>query len=163
MLLASPSYGLAEPPGMTEAFEFATLAPGTRQIGPFQVTTAHMNHPVETFGYRLDHGGRSIAYSADTGESEALVGLARGADLLLCEASLLDGPDLERFSGELFRETINNLSAKELIPRRRLHHRHGTRNIDLATAAIIAHDRATEQKPFRSVYEDRGMLVLGGD
>ncbi len=88
------AYGLAEPPGMTEAFEFATLAPGTRQIGPFQVTTAHMNHPVETFGYRLDHGGRSIAYSADTGESEALVGLARGADLLLCEASLLDGPDL---------------------------------------------------------------------
>jgi ribonuclease BN (tRNA processing enzyme) len=53
-----------------------------------------MNHPVETFGYRLEHGGRSIAYSADTGESAALVGLARGADLLLCEASLLDGPDL---------------------------------------------------------------------
>jgi ribonuclease BN (tRNA processing enzyme) len=53
-----------------------------------------MNHPVETFGYRLEHGGRSIAYSADTGESAALVELARGADLLLCEASLLDGPDL---------------------------------------------------------------------
>ena len=51
------AYGLAEPPGMTEAFEFATLAPGTRQIGPFQVTTAHMNHPVETFGFRLEHGG----------------------------------------------------------------------------------------------------------
>ena len=88
------AYGLAEPPGMTEAFEFTTLAPGTRQIGPFQVTTAHMNHPVETFGYRLEHGGRTIAYSADTGESAALVGLARGADLMLCEASLLDGPDL---------------------------------------------------------------------
>jgi ribonuclease BN (tRNA processing enzyme) len=88
------AYGLAEPPGMTEAFDFATLEPGTRQIGPFQVTTAHMNHPVETFGYRLEHGGRSIAYSADTGESAALIGLARGADLLLCEASLLDGPDL---------------------------------------------------------------------
>jgi ribonuclease BN (tRNA processing enzyme) len=88
------AYGLAEPPGMTGAFEFATLAPGTRQIGPFRVTTAHMNHPVETFGYRLEHGGRAIAYSADTGESAALTGLARGADLMLCEASLLDGPDL---------------------------------------------------------------------
>ena len=90
------AYGLAEPPGMTQAFEFATLAPGTRQIGPFQVTTAHMNHPVETFGYRLEHGGRSIAYSADTGESAALTGLAREADLMLCEASLLDGPGLGR-------------------------------------------------------------------
>jgi ribonuclease BN (tRNA processing enzyme) len=53
-----------------------------------------MNHPVETFGYRLEHGGRSVAYSGDTGESEALIGLAREADLLLCEASLLDSPDL---------------------------------------------------------------------
>jgi ribonuclease BN (tRNA processing enzyme) len=86
--------GLAEPPGMTEAFEFITLAPGTQRIGPFQVTTAHVNHPVETFGFRLEQAGRSIAYSADTGESAALVGLARDADLLLCEASQLEGPGL---------------------------------------------------------------------
>jgi ribonuclease BN (tRNA processing enzyme) len=90
------SYGLAEPPGMTEAFEFITLAPGSRRIGPFQVTTAHMNHPVETFGFRLEHDGRSLAYSADTGESPALVELAREAGLLLCEASFLDGPGLPR-------------------------------------------------------------------
>jgi ribonuclease BN (tRNA processing enzyme) len=88
------AYGLAEPPGMTEAFEFVTLAPGSRRIGPFGVTTAHVNHPVETFGFRLEHAGRSVAYSADTGESAALVELARGADLLLCEASFLDGPGL---------------------------------------------------------------------
>jgi ribonuclease BN (tRNA processing enzyme) len=88
------SYGLDDPPGMTEAFEFVTLAPGTRQIGPFRLTAAHMNHPVETFGFRLEHAGRSIAYSADTGESAALVELARGTDLLLSEASLLEGPGL---------------------------------------------------------------------
>ncbi len=90
------SYGLDEPPGMTEAFEFVTLAPGTRRIGPFQVTTDHMNHPVETFGFRLEHAGRSVAYSADTGESPALVELARDADLLLCEASFLEAPGLPR-------------------------------------------------------------------
>jgi ribonuclease BN (tRNA processing enzyme) len=88
------AYGLADPPGMTGAFEFVTLAPGSRRIGPFQVTTAHMNHPVETFGFRLEHAGQSIAYSADTGECAALDDLARGADLLLCEASFLDGPGL---------------------------------------------------------------------
>ena len=88
------AYGLDEHPGMAQAFDFATLTPGTREIGPFQVTTAHVNHPVETFGFRLEHAGRSIAYSADTGESPALVGLARHADLLLCEASFLDGPGL---------------------------------------------------------------------
>jgi ribonuclease BN (tRNA processing enzyme) len=81
-------------PDGPQAFEFATLTPGTREIGPFRVTVAHVNHPVETFGFRLEHAGRSIAYSADTGESQALVGLARHADLLLCEASFVDGPGL---------------------------------------------------------------------
>jgi len=76
------------------AFDFVTLSPGTLQIGPFVVTTEHMNHPVETFGFRLEHSGRAIAYSADTGPTDALVSLAAGADVLLCEASFNDGPDL---------------------------------------------------------------------
>ncbi|MBO0776721.1 MAG: MBL fold metallo-hydrolase, partial [Actinobacteria bacterium] len=88
------AYGPASPPGITEAFSFQTLTAGTRQIGPFGVGLAHMNHPVETFGFRLTHGGRVLAYSADTGESPALVELAAGADLLLCEASFLAGPGL---------------------------------------------------------------------
>jgi len=88
------AYGLDEHPGMTQAFDFGTLHPGTREIGPFRVTLAHMNHPVETFGFRIEAGGRAIAYSADTGQSAALTGLARGADLMLCEASFLARPGL---------------------------------------------------------------------
>jgi ribonuclease BN (tRNA processing enzyme) len=75
--------------GITEAFRFETLAEGTIEIGPLRVTAAHMNHPVETFGLRLEHGGAALAYSADTGTSAALVTLAAGADLLLCEAAFL--------------------------------------------------------------------------
>jgi ribonuclease BN (tRNA processing enzyme) len=88
------AYGFTEAPGMNGAFEFGTLQPGTRQIGPFDITLARMNHPVETYGFRVMAGGRAIAYSADTGPSDALVSLARNADLLLCEASFLDGPGL---------------------------------------------------------------------
>ncbi|HEY4703548.1 MAG TPA: MBL fold metallo-hydrolase, partial [Streptosporangiaceae bacterium] len=40
--------GRSSGPGMAEAFTFHPLTPGTRSIGPFQVTTARMNHPVET-------------------------------------------------------------------------------------------------------------------
>jgi ribonuclease BN (tRNA processing enzyme) len=87
------AYGMAEDPGMTEAFDFVTLAPGKREIGPFQVTLAHMNHPVETFGFRVEHDGRALAYSADTGPCPALAVLAGQADVLLCEASYLSGPD----------------------------------------------------------------------
>jgi ribonuclease BN (tRNA processing enzyme) len=88
------AFGPHEPRGVAEAFDFVTLTPGTRQIGPLRVTLATMNHPVETFGFRIEHAGRVIAYSADTGPTEALAELARDADLLLCEASFLDEPGL---------------------------------------------------------------------
>ena len=79
--------------GITELFSFTTITPGVMDIGPLRVTAAHMNHPVETFGFRLEHRGRSLAYSADTGPSDALVELATGADVLLCEASFLEPAD----------------------------------------------------------------------
>jgi ribonuclease BN (tRNA processing enzyme) len=78
-----------EPP----RFDFHELAVGAIQIGPFRITADHMNHPVETFGFAVEHQGWRVVYSADTGESDALVRLAAGADVLLCEASFLDGQD----------------------------------------------------------------------
>jgi ribonuclease BN (tRNA processing enzyme) len=74
-------------------FDFRELEPGSFGIGPFRLAAAHMNHPVETFGFRVEYAGWRLAYSADTGESEALVRLAADADALLCEASFLDGQD----------------------------------------------------------------------
>jgi ribonuclease BN (tRNA processing enzyme) len=79
--------------GMADAFEFAELTAGTIEIGPLRITTAHMRHPVETFGFRIEHGGKALAYSADTGPCDDLVGLADGADVLLSEASFTDSAD----------------------------------------------------------------------
>ena len=78
--------------GLLEVYDFREVSAGTHQIGPFTVTTDRMNHPVECHGLRIEAGGRSLAYSADTGRSEALVGLACGVDLFLCEASWSDSP-----------------------------------------------------------------------
>jgi ribonuclease BN (tRNA processing enzyme) len=58
------------------------------------VTAGHVAHPVETFAFRFEHGGHSLTYSGDTGESPALVDLARSTDVLLCEAGFPDLPDL---------------------------------------------------------------------
>jgi ribonuclease BN (tRNA processing enzyme) len=79
---------------MTDTFAFVDLTPGTTDIGPLRVNTAYMNHSVPTFGFRIEHDGQALAYSADTGPAPELVRLARGADALLCEASFLDGPDV---------------------------------------------------------------------
>ncbi len=73
-----------------DVYDVRTLVPGEFEIGPFRIHADRMNHPVETFGFRIEHGGAAMAYSADTGVTEALVTLARDVDLLLCEASYLD-------------------------------------------------------------------------
>ena len=88
------AYDLEPEPGMSEAFDFRTLTSGTFQIGPFTVTAAQMNHVVESYGFRVEHGGVSLAYSGDTGECDALVDLAGGVDLLLAEASFVERPGL---------------------------------------------------------------------
>lgn len=78
---------------LDDIYTFHDLAPGTFGIGPFAVSVDRVNHPVETYGMRIEHGGRVLAYSADTAPCEALIRLAHSADLFLCEASYNDGDD----------------------------------------------------------------------
>lgn len=80
--------------GLTKRFTWETLEPGQVTIGPFDVQLAHMNHPVETFGFRFSHGGRSLVYTGDTGATEAVPELAAGADVFLSEAAFLEAPNL---------------------------------------------------------------------
>lgn len=99
-----PVYGPAGLPGrlfaadsapddrLGDVYDFRTLTEGRRQIGPFAIDLARMNHPVETYGARIMADGASLTYSADTGECQALVDLARHTDLLLCEAAFLTSP-----------------------------------------------------------------------
>jgi ribonuclease BN (tRNA processing enzyme) len=110
--------------GMADAFDFTTLAVGATEIGPLRITTAHVNHPVETFGFRIEHAGQVLAYSADTGPCDDLAELARGADVLLSEASFTDGPGLPadlhltaRQAGEhATRAGVGELVLTHLVP-----------------------------------------------
>lgn len=47
------------------------------------------DHPPETLAVRIDAGGRSLAYSADTGPAWSMSALGDGIDLALCEATWL--------------------------------------------------------------------------
>jgi ribonuclease BN (tRNA processing enzyme) len=102
------AYWSPEEGPLDDVYDFHTLTAGTFDIGPFSVTVERVNHPVETYGVRLEHNGRVLAYSADSGMCDALGRLAAGADVFLCEASYLDGavnpPDLHltgREAGEV--------------------------------------------------------------
>jgi ribonuclease BN (tRNA processing enzyme) len=59
-------------------------------IGPFRARTEPLLHSRPNAGLRLTAGGQVFAYTGDTGPSERVAGLGRGADLLLAEASYVD-------------------------------------------------------------------------
>jgi ribonuclease BN (tRNA processing enzyme) len=91
--IAAAYGGENEPMSIGDVYTFYALQPGSFPIGPFQITVDRVNHPIETYGVRIEHDGKVLTYSADTGTSEALIRLAQGADAFLCEASYLDGVD----------------------------------------------------------------------
>ena len=65
------------------------------QVAGFQALAVPVAHyTMATCGLRLSDGASTLAYSADTGPTQALARLAHGADLFLCEATLADdAPD----------------------------------------------------------------------
>ena len=73
---------------------FEVIEPGdSRRIGPARVTairTPHMTRD-KSLAFRIEVGGRTIAFSGDSGWTEELVPLCVGADLFLCEATLAHG------------------------------------------------------------------------
>ncbi|WP_328415112.1 MBL fold metallo-hydrolase [Micromonospora sp. NBC_00389] len=57
------------------------------EIGPFRAQTRLLPHWVPNAGVRLAAGGRVLTYTGDSGPSSDVVDLARGADLLVAEAT----------------------------------------------------------------------------
>ena len=74
----------------------------------FMVTAKRLPHyTLLTFGLRVTNGGRSLAYSGDSGPDDALAELARDVDLFVCEATLA--------RGDLDGRPRGHLSAEEAV------------------------------------------------
>ncbi|HEX5598507.1 MAG TPA: MBL fold metallo-hydrolase [Micromonosporaceae bacterium] len=107
-----------------DVYTFYGLQPGSFPIGPFAVTVDQVNHPIETYGVRLEYEGRVLCYSSDTAPCDSLLRLAQDADVFLCEASYLDGldnpPDLHltgREAGEIATKAgVGRLLLTHLVP-----------------------------------------------
>ena len=73
---------------LTDIFTFHPHADGgCTEVAGVTVRTGAVDHPCEAYAVRVEHDGRSLAYSGDTGPCAGLVETARGADVLLCEAT----------------------------------------------------------------------------
>lgn len=73
---------------LTDVLDFHPLVDGAAaQVAGCTVAARTVDHPVLAYALRVEHGGRSLAYSGDTGPCDGLIELARDVDVLLCEAS----------------------------------------------------------------------------
>jgi ribonuclease BN (tRNA processing enzyme) len=98
------AYGLPPDPGMSGQFDFRQYTEGEVEIGPFRIRAVPVLHPVPAYALRVEHAGTVLVYSGDTGPTPALVDIADGADLFLCEAGFRDEvgnpPDLHLTGAE---------------------------------------------------------------
>ncbi|WP_238438780.1 MBL fold metallo-hydrolase [Frankia nepalensis] len=71
------------------AFEVREYTPGDLfTISDLEIGLHELRHAVPNCGIRVESSGGSLAYTGDTGFTDALVPLARNVDLLLSEATL---------------------------------------------------------------------------
>jgi len=74
--------------GFDEVFDVHRVTGGEQvTVGPMTLRFADSVHPVPTVSVAIEHDGRRLVYSSDSAGGPALVDLARGADLFLCEAT----------------------------------------------------------------------------
>lgn len=86
--------GVESATDVQDAFRFVTVR--ERQdltVGPFRLVPFAVNHPVPAFGYRVEAGGVTIAYTGDTDACPALLALMADADLVLADSAFVEGRD----------------------------------------------------------------------
>ncbi len=111
--------------GSEDMFERAFVVAEYESRVPFvaaglEVTAVPVDHyNIEAFGFRVGDGDRVLAYSGDSGPSEALAELARDADLMIAEATLetggYEGPDRGHLSPEEAMEAAIDARALRIL------------------------------------------------
>jgi ribonuclease BN (tRNA processing enzyme) len=78
---------------LSDVHEFHAFTDDPIRVGPFTLAAVPVAHPCPAYGLRVSAGGRTLAYTGDTGPVATLRTLADGADAVLAEASWTDAHD----------------------------------------------------------------------
>lgn len=63
------------------------------QAGPFSISFLKTKHPVDCFAMRIEAGGSTVVFTADSSYQDSFIDFSRDADLLICECNLYSGMD----------------------------------------------------------------------
>lgn len=86
---------------------------GALQVTPFPVV--HDDRAGPCLAYRILVEDRIVAYSGDTGWTEALIDAGRGADLFICECYVRDKPVRAHMSLSDLQRELPRIGAKRVI------------------------------------------------
>lgn len=87
-------------------------------INNLEIEFKKMNHPVETYAIKVKNGDKVFVYSGDTAYNENLIDFSKEADLLLCEAGILQedlNEDVPHLSPTLSGEIGKKANVKRLL------------------------------------------------
>lgn len=108
------------PDGLMKMEELSTKERDKKEFNGFKVLSTPLKHTSQSIGLRIeDNSGGIVVYSGDTGYCEELVGLARGADLLILESSYPDGKQIE---GHLTPSQAGEIATRSEVKRLLLTH-----------------------------------------
>jgi len=112
--------GLAARTGLagSPTLAWRTVADGSHEpVGDLSLRFHRTWHPGETLAVRLDGGGRSLGYSADSGPGWEPALLGTALDLLLCEATYTAEHEgrLDHLSGRQAGERARRAGARRLV------------------------------------------------
>jgi len=91
-------------------------------IGSIDVRFADTNHPVPTVASRYEAGGRSLAYSGDTGPGGGYPALLNGCTAALCEATIQGRRDGQTYPYHLTAGEAGSVAAHAGVERLILTH-----------------------------------------
>ena len=92
--------------GLTDA-RLTEIGDGWRgEVGALRVRAAPGTHAFPSLAYRFEYGGCTLVISGDTHPSPVLVELARGADVLIQEATVAPSPLLDGERGARLRQRL---------------------------------------------------------
>ena len=93
----------------------------TYKVGGFKVKAALTRHLHASFSFRVTAEGRTLCYSGDTEPCEALLELARGAHLFICESTLTSEVPVG-ISGHMFASQAGEIASAAGVGRLLLTH-----------------------------------------
>jgi ribonuclease BN (tRNA processing enzyme) len=131
-VLAELGERLGRPDMFEAAFEVHEFQRGVPfSVGEIEVTALKVLHyDLDAYGFRVSANGSVLAYSGDSGPSDALAELARDADLFVCEATLEEPNPEGGTRGHLAADEADDAFRRSGAKRLLLTHRPKERALD---------------------------------